>query len=58
MDKFDEKSSEKEIMAIDDWARRDSKIYICISSNDLFSIASQINSLETVKNVRYCHISD
>lgn len=51
MDEFDDNASEKEILAYDEWARGDSKMKLCISNKVSTSIASQINSLGTAKEM-------
>lgn len=53
MDEFDNRASEKEIKALDDLARGDSKMKLCISNN-VSLIASQISSLGTAKEM--CHM--
>lgn len=50
-DKFDDGVTYKEISAIDNYARGDPKKKSCISNNLSKSIATQINRLETAKEM-------
>ena len=51
VDEFDEGVSEKDFQKYDEWAKGDSKMKLCISSNVSSSILCQINSLGTAKEM-------
>lgn len=51
VDEFDEGVSEEEFQKYDEWAKGDSKMKLCISSNVSTSILCQINSFATAKEM-------